>query len=115
MEEESAISVFSKNTRKRQKRVEPQPAEPCTRDNKGGQQSLAGDARVAPPDQSASGAVVKLVDGDDEPLTGFRALGVTAWLDRVCDSLGIRTPTAVQKGCIPSILEVQSRAHDLWV
>ena len=60
-----------------------------------------------PPEQETTGALVQLVDGDDEDqMAGFRHLGVTEWLDRVCSSLGMNRPTAVQRGCIPAILKV---------
>ena len=39
-------------------------------------------------------------------VAGFRSLGVNEWLDKVCASLGMKHPTAVQKGCIPAILQV---------
>lgn len=111
MEEEATISVFSKKLKKRQRPAE-QPAQPSQEPRnlvaENGKNAIDGELRVSPPDQGASGAMVQLVDRDGEALTGFRALGVTSWLNRVCESLGIKSPTAVQRGCIPAILEVQS-------
>lgn len=34
----------------------------------------------------------------------FRDLGLSEWLSRVCDSLGMRQPTEVQRGTIPAVL-----------
>lgn len=34
----------------------------------------------------------------------FSALGLSPWLQRACTSLGLRTPTPVQRACIPAIL-----------
>lgn len=34
----------------------------------------------------------------------FRSLGLSEWLDRVCAGLGMRAPTAVQRGTIPAVL-----------
>ncbi len=50
---------------------------------------------------------------DDAKIT-FKSLGLSDWLDRLCKSLGMTQPTAVQKGCIPSILagrDVIGTAH----
>ncbi len=60
---------------------------------------------------SLAGATHKLSDDQQPSLTGFRELGITAWLDKVCSSLGMKTATAVQRGCIPAILQV--RCHDV--
>jgi hypothetical protein len=45
------------------------------------------------------------VNEEDTAVEGFRQLGISEWLDKVCEGLGMRTPTAVQRGCIPAILE----------
>lgn len=57
---------------------------------------------------SCTDAMEKLTDDQNTSQTGFRELGISAWLDRVCNSLGMQTATAVQRGCIPAILEVSS-------
>lgn len=36
--------------------------------------------------------------------SGFRQLGLSEWLDRVCAGLGMTTPTQVQRGTIPAVL-----------
>eukprot|EP00887_Chlorella_sp_A99_P002763 scaffold6.g2763.t1 len=36
--------------------------------------------------------------------TSFRDLGLSEWLDKVCQSLGMREPTTVQRGTIPAVL-----------
>ena len=43
-------------------------------------------------------------DGDRQ---GFRALGLSQWLESTCTSLGITAPTAVQRSCIPHILQAR--------
>ena len=53
----------------------------------------------AAPQQAGEGAA----DGDDEVPT-FRQLGLSEWLDAVCQGLGMREPTVVQRGCIPAVL-----------
>ena len=35
----------------------------------------------------------------------FRDIGLSEWLDRVCNGLGMTHPTLVQRGCIPAILQ----------
>jgi len=42
-------------------------------------------------------------DDDGEPAT-FPSLGVSEWLDNICQSLGMKEPTQVQKGTIPAVL-----------
>ena len=54
-----------------------------------------------------AGATEELTDDKQPSLTGFRELGIGPWLDRVCNSLGMKTATAVQRGCIPAILQVR--------
>ena len=56
-----------------------------------------------------SGAAEKLTDDQQPSLTSFRELGISLWLDKVCSSLGMKTATAVQRGCIPAILQVRHR------
>lgn len=41
---------------------------------------------------------------EDEQEATFRSLGLSEWLDRVCASMGMRAPTAVQRGTIPAVL-----------
>ena len=43
----------------------------------------------------------------EEAEQGFRSLGISEWLDRTCSSLGIAAATAVQRSCIPQILQVR--------
>lgn len=62
--------------------------------------ALNGDAAAAPQLCNAN-------DRDSQPQQepeSFRQLGLNEWLDRVCASLGMRTPTEVQRGSIPAIL-----------
>jgi ATP-dependent RNA helicase DDX49/DBP8 len=42
-------------------------------------------------------------DGDSD-VTDFKGLGLSEWLCGVCASLGMRTPTEVQRGCVPAVL-----------
>lgn len=42
---------------------------------------------------------------DDDIMSSFDELGVDAWLVQACKALGIRSPTPVQKACIPPALE----------
>lgn len=37
-------------------------------------------------------------------MAAFAALGISSWLQRACKTLGILTPTPVQRACIPAIL-----------
>lgn len=37
-------------------------------------------------------------------MSTFGALGLSPWLQRACKSLGLRSPTPVQRACIPAIL-----------
>jgi ATP-dependent RNA helicase DDX49/DBP8 len=37
--------------------------------------------------------------------TDFKGLGLSEWLCGVCQNLGITSPTEVQRGCIPAILQ----------
>lgn len=43
------------------------------------------------------------------PDQNFRSLGLSQWLDGVCSSLGIMSPTPVQSGCIPAILQARRK------
>jgi len=43
-------------------------------------------------------------------VTLFNSLGISQWLADICRSLGMKSATPVQKGCIPAILEVKSIA-----
>lgn len=110
MAEQGSIDVFSRKrklTRSSQQAAE-RPAgkhvvfSPEFNDSK----QIYSEATATPPQQRSTGAAVKLLDEQEVPLTGFRELGVSEWLDRVCNSLGMTRPTAVQKGCIRAILEV---------
>eukprot|EP00890_Picochlorum_soloecismus_P000591 jgi/Picsp_1/1532/NSC_05010-R1_probable atp-dependent rna helicase ddx49 len=40
----------------------------------------------------------------DPDLPAFADLGLSEWLEKVCNNLGIKDPTPVQKSCIPEIL-----------
>jgi len=64
--------------------------------------SLSGTAagRPDPPNQQQP----TILTEDGEPCI-FRDLGVSEWLHKVCRGLGMSRPTAVQRGCIPAILE----------
>lgn len=42
-------------------------------------------------------------DDDGEPAT-FPSLGISEWLHNICQSLGMKEPTQVQKGTIPAVL-----------
>lgn len=58
----------------------------------GGAGSAAGEQGALPASLGADAA------------SGFRQLGLSEWLDRVCAGLGMTTPTQVQRGTIPAVL-----------
>jgi ATP-dependent RNA helicase DDX49/DBP8 len=41
----------------------------------------------------------------EDDVVHFNHLGISEWLANICKSLGMKCATAVQKGCIPAILE----------
>jgi len=45
-----------------------------------------------------------LLGSNSEASSSFAALGLSEWLSQVCASLGMVTPTTVQRGCIPAVL-----------
>lgn len=51
----------------------------------------------------AGEAVAAAADGEAGEPT-FRQLGLSEWLDKVCEGLGMRRPTEVQRGTIPAVL-----------
>lgn len=55
--------------------------------------------------EERSGGVASTSDGAAAPVIDFRGLGLSEWLCGVCKSLGMNTPTEVQRGCIPAILQ----------
>ena len=114
MSGENGISVFApKSKRKRQLKTAAQPpAQPSTGASiEPVPTPVIEEEAIAKPPENESGAAVQILKDDTESVAGFRELGVTQWLDRVCTSLGMQTPTAVQRGCIPAILEVSSRKY----
>ena len=111
LSEEAGINLFSSKPRKRAKTASAAPALPSTAANgttsaATSREAIAAEALSDPPQSEATGAAVQLVDGPEERLMDFRELGTSEWLDRVCSSLGMKAPTAVQRGCIPAILAV---------
>ncbi|GIL92704.1 hypothetical protein Vretifemale_20211 [Volvox reticuliferus] len=53
-----------------------------------------------------SGGIASTSDKEQSnPATDFKGLGLSEWLCGVCKSLGMHTPTEVQRGCIPAILQ----------
>lgn len=55
------------------------------------------------PPNHGSIAVSNPPSSSSQPVS-FAALGLSEWLSKVCASLGMVTPTAVQSGCIPAVL-----------
>ncbi|GIL57572.1 hypothetical protein Vafri_12776 [Volvox africanus] len=53
-----------------------------------------------------SGGVASTSDKErSDSVADFKSLGLSEWLCGVCKSLGMHTPTEVQRGCIPAILQ----------
>ena len=51
-------------------------------------------------------ATENISEGDvSRQSSSFVELGLSQWMEKVCHSLGMTTPTRVQSGCIPAILE----------
>ena len=62
--------------------------------------SRQADAEPAEHGQEAAERGMAKADGLSDSATSFRDLGVSDWLDRVCRSLGMTTPTQVRCACL---------------
>ena len=49
---------------------------------------------------------VAMAASPDDEAVSYTSLGVSQWLVKTCTALGMKSATAVQKGCIPPILKV---------
>ena len=63
--------------------------------------------RHAPSEEAVIEAVVPAAEGTPDEAATFRSLGLSEWMSSVCSSLGMRSPTPVQRACIPAILSGQ--------
>ena len=97
MSSEEGVSLFSRAPKPKRRRVSdnPQPAKDINEAALADAQAPAEPERAPPqasePEVAPEGAT-------------FRQLGLSEWLDRVCAGLGMREPTAVQRGTIPAVL-----------
>lgn len=56
------------------------------------------------PEDPAAAAAANVLAAPTDPNTTFDAIDVKPWLVRSLSNMAIRRPTAIQKGCIPAIL-----------
>ena len=96
------MQLFGKKKKKRKKKKS------RGEDNdKGGESKRERDEREAEGGERQEGAprgASKSTDGEREQEKTFASLGLAAWIQRSCRSLGMRAPTEVQSSCIPRTL-----------
>lgn len=98
MSAEEGVQLFSSKPKAKKRRL----AAPAPAPDAAEQQLAAAEAPLEAAEQAAAPGPEQQPQSDEEAT--FRQLGLSEWLDRVCASLGMRAPTAVQRGTIPAVL-----------
>ncbi len=93
MSDQEGVQLFSSKPKAKKRRLaHPAPAPD------------AAEQRLAASEAPLEAAEPSLAPGDQQLEATFRQLGLSEWLERVCASLGMQAPTAVQRGTIPAVL-----------
>lgn len=102
MSDQEGVQLFSSKPKAKKRRLAhpapaPDAAEQRLAASEAPLEAAVPAAALAPGDQQLEAAE----PGEEAT---FRQLGLSEWLDRVCASLGMQAPTAVQRGTIPAVL-----------